>query len=252
MSNTPPFNDRSISRRGLCGSGFTLIELLVVIAIVAILAAILIPAVSSVRARSYESHAVANLKSIHVASMLFVAENGGRLPAVMSRNAESGAWENLWVDQIEPYMPKSTDQVTTRGGRNPAFYSPNVPVENRWVADYAANDNLMGENNLRPVAVVNDPARGLLFFEGARNRDGLTPRNSGAFKAWAVRLAAGDFNYPNTVARRHGSESDPVFFGIYVSGAVERFKLNDLKNDAERRRTLFSGRASGVSIYPVQ
>lgn len=249
MPSTPQINDRSGGRRKLCGSGFTLIELLVVIAIVAILAAILIPAASSVRARSYESHAVANLKSIHAASMLFVADNGGRLPAVIYTNAESGAWENLWVDQIESYMPKSTDRVTTQGGRNPAFYTPNVPVENRWVADYAANDNLMSDGILRPVVTVTDPAKELLFFEGAKDQNGLTPRNSGAFKAWAVRLAAGDFNYPNTVARRHGPESDPVFFGIYVSGAVERFKLNDLQNDAERRRTLFSGRASGASIY---
>jgi prepilin-type N-terminal cleavage/methylation domain-containing protein len=248
--NLTPRHKRNAFASSSCrGKAFTLIELLAVIAVVAILAAILIPAVNSVRARSLETHDAQNLRSIHAAAMLFVADNSGKLPSVLVPNADSGAWENLWVDQIEPYMPAAADRTTTKEGRNPAFYSPNVPVENRWVADYAANDNLMRSGVQSPAVAVKDPAKELLLFEGAKNRDKLTPRNSGAFKAWAKELANGSFDWPNTVARRHGSKSDPVFFGVYVSGEVERFHLNDLAADDERRRTLFSARSNGNSIY---
>ncbi len=72
---------------------FTLIELLVVIAIVAILAAILIPSIQSVRMNAYVSKTCSNLRSLQAANQLFAQDNHGVYLTAKQPKFEDGQWK---------------------------------------------------------------------------------------------------------------------------------------------------------------
>lgn len=94
----------AIGNRGAIS--FTLIELLVVVAVIAILAALLLPALQGAKERARRAQCMANQKQVAMAVHLYVDEYNGWLNNSQT-NGVNGTWFYLLTNQV----PKSYEMV---------------------------------------------------------------------------------------------------------------------------------------------
>ncbi len=119
---------------------FTLIELLVVIAIIAILAAMLLPALASAKARAGKAKCASNLKQLGTAITLFADDNNNMFPPAADQtiNDYQAAWDSyinfyigshlsradLEVGDLDPYLTPQVLQCPADIGPDTAWVPP--------------------------------------------------------------------------------------------------------------------------------
>ena len=91
--------------------GFTLIELLVVVAIIALLVAILIPAVQRAREEANRAVCATNLKGIDTASYLYANSHHEKYPFGWVHEEKPAPDEGEWTDYADPAVTDS-DLIT--------------------------------------------------------------------------------------------------------------------------------------------
>ena len=89
--------------------GFTLIELMVVIAIIAILAAMLLPALSKAKVKAQAISCMNNQKQLTLAWIMYADDNQDRVPPNASGSGSRGGWVDGWLD----FGGANTDNTNT-------------------------------------------------------------------------------------------------------------------------------------------
>ena len=127
-------------------NGFTLIELLVVIAIIAILAAMLLPALAKAKEKAQQTACINNYKQIGLAVQIYVDDFSGYFP--IASYTDSSGNSVVWTKELGPYLPQQGSKITSV--ENKAFVCPSAkfkgPLTNGISRTCACTGAMLGLN----------------------------------------------------------------------------------------------------------
>jgi len=242
---------RKKDRRG----GFTLIELLVVIAIIAILASMLLPALSRAKERAKSINCISNMKQIGLGYLLYAEDQRDQCVTLyLFQKAPANAFYpgdvTWWVDLLRPYLQGTniigcptvlSGQASTPGGPGGRGIALSHPELSAWSTDWVPK-----------LSTLKNPSKKLPIVDGClignpleKNPDNWIEVPNQQALYWRVPTNQGYYSDPLTSQRAIGRHSKRCNGG-FADGHAESVKTSAIGLQFYPGKTFDGKTATGI------
>ena len=241
--------------------GFTLIELLVVIAIIAILAGMLLPALSQAKEKGKSARCMSNLKQIGLATTMYADDNGDEYFNIGGSIPNHGQWfanpdSNVPLEKDHGLAYWAIGYQDYFGRTREVFRCPSAKIVDEWREDglryphsfwlnssYGINGALVLDEgrSKRPKLTSYESPNSTIFAQdaaeqrmdgGSSDSLGLFPGSSEILTQWRVGLAG---LYPDRKMEKEWYRHNNICNTLWLPGHVSTIKFNGFDRGVDYR-----------------